>query len=82
MLPTTPLLSERERSSETGIPHLAWLTQVFDLDPFDRRSRVLRLVPVSLHRYTTLLVPSLPWIPWPPLAGATRFSTFIGTMDS
>ena len=24
--------------------------------------------------------PSLQWIPWPPLAGALRFSTFIGNM--
>ena len=82
MLPTTPLSSESERSSGTGIPHLAWLTQLFDLDPFDRPSRVQCLVPVSLHRYITLLVPSLQWMPWPPLAGALRFSTVIGTMDS
>src|SRR5438552_8997502 len=24
--------------------------------------------------------PSLQWVPWPPLAGALRFPTFIGTM--
>jgi hypothetical protein len=26
--------------------------------------------------------PSLQWIPWPPLARALRFSTFVGTMGS
>jgi len=46
------------------------------------RSRVQRLVPVALRRYIDLLVPSLQWIPWPLLAGALRFSTFIGSMDS
>ena len=29
---------------------------------------------------STWAPPSLQWIPWPPLAGALRFSTFIGTM--
>ena len=24
--------------------------------------------------------PSLQWVPWPPLAGALRFPTFLGTM--
>lgn len=27
-----------------------------------------------------LRVPSLPWMPWPPLAGALRFSSFIGRL--
>jgi len=39
-------------------------------------------VPVVLRRCIDLFVPSLQWIPWPPLAGALRFSTFIGNMDS
>ena len=25
--------------------------------------------------------PSLPWVPWPPLAGALRFPTFLGTLS-
>ena len=45
-------------------------------------SRVPSLVPVALPRYIDLFLPSLQWISWPPLAGALRFSPFIGTMDS
>ena len=45
-------------------------------------SRVQSLVPVALPRYIDLFIPSLQWISWPPLAGALRFSTFIGTMES
>src|SRR6202022_1156137 len=29
---------------------------------------------------STRAPPSLQWVPWPPLAGALRFPTFIGTM--
>jgi len=36
----------------------------------------------ALCRYIDLFIPSLQWISWPPLAGALRFSTFIGTMES
>ncbi len=50
--------------------------------PFDMPSRVQSLVHVTLRRYVDLFIPSLQWIPWPPLAGALRFSTFIGTMES
>jgi len=44
--------------------------------------RVLRLVLVSLRRFIDLFIPSLQWMPWPPLSEALRFSTFIGNMDS
>jgi hypothetical protein len=30
------------------------------------------------NRFVRLLPPSLRWIPWPPLTGALRFSTFVG----
>jgi len=33
-------------------------------------------------RFVFLFPPSLQWVPWPPLAGALRFPTFIGTMGS
>jgi catechol 2,3-dioxygenase-like lactoylglutathione lyase family enzyme len=56
--------------------------RLFDADPIDMPSRVQSLVHAALHRYIDLFIPSLQWIPWPPLAGALRFSTFIGTMDS
>src|ERR1700687_3703877 len=42
--------------------------------------RVLSLAYVSFNRYVRLFSPSLQWVPWPPLAGALRFPTFIGTM--
>ena len=31
-----------------------------------------------LCRYVDLFAPSLQWLPWPPLPGALRFSTFAG----
>jgi len=37
---------------------------------------------VAPHRHVYLFAPSLRWMPWPPLAGALRFTTFIGTMGS
>jgi len=39
-------------------------------------------VHVVPHQYIFLFIPSLRWIPWPPLAGALRFSNFNGTMDT
>src|SRR6202049_2844210 len=82
MLPTTPLSSASERSSETCVLHLAWPAQLFDPIPFDLLSRVRCLVPVVLSRYINLFAPSLQWVSWPPLAGALRFPTFDGTMGS
>src|SRR6516164_2537468 len=41
------------------------------------RFRVLSLVMSPFNRFVRLLPPSLQWIPWPPLAGALRFSTFV-----
>ena len=43
-------------------------------------NRVLSLDYVSFARYIRLGNPSLQWVPWPPLAGALRFSTFLGTI--
>jgi hypothetical protein len=37
---------------------------------------------VSIDRYVDLFVPFLQRVPWPPLAGALRFPSFFGTMDS
>src|SRR6202790_4501768 len=42
--------------------------------------RVLSLAMSPFNRYVRLFPPSLQWVPWPPLAGALRFPTFIGTM--
>jgi hypothetical protein len=56
--------------------------RLLDETPLDMPYRVQSLVHVALRRYVDLFIPSLQWIPWPPLAGALRFSTFIGTMDS
>jgi len=42
-------------------------------------ARVLSLAYVSFNRYVRLFAPSLQWVPWPPLAGALRFPTFLGT---
>jgi len=44
--------------------------------------RVLGLGHVALRRCIHLFAPSLQWVSWPPLAGALRFATFIGTMGS
>src|SRR5438034_9255590 len=70
MLPTTPLSSESERSSRTCAPHLAWPAPLFDSVPFDILSRILCPVPVALCRCIDLFVPSLQWMPWPPLLGS------------
>jgi hypothetical protein len=45
-------------------------------------SRVLSLAMSPFNRYVRLFPPSLQWVPWPPLAGALRFPTFVGTMGS
>jgi len=37
---------------------------------------------VSFQQIRTLASPSLQWVPWPPLAGALRFPTLIGTVGS
>jgi hypothetical protein len=44
--------------------------------------RVLSLAYVSFGRYVRLFPPSLQWVPWPLLAEALRFPTFIGTTGS
>src|SRR5215469_11078875 len=42
------------------------------------RAQCLAMFPFS--RFVRLLPPSLQWVPWPPLAGALRFPTVIGTV--
>ena len=42
--------------------------------------RAQRLVMFPFSRFVRLLPSSLQWVPWPPVSGALRFPTFVGTI--
>src|SRR5215471_11369354 len=52
----------------------------YSVDVCAHITRVLSLVMFPFNRIVRLLPPSRQWIPWPPLAAALWFSTFISTM--